>query len=168
MKLIRKEEERQAKAKAEYERKYKLAQADALLHGFRMLERFVKLEEIPRAWAFQTPDKMWRKPRADANSFSRVSHWQVYETEGGTSDEFEHYGYHVRGVIQNGGGFDMAVLLQDNQRHRLELYAIGVSEGVLSLQGLPDALIPFYCPEVAHETEHAGDDSGRPEGAPVD
>ncbi len=131
----------------ENERKGKQARKESMCVGFNLLDRFVDEKSVPFGWRFLPPEKMHRKPYPEVTSFGKVWHKCTYETEGGTS-EFEHYGYIVRGIIENGSGFAMAVLLTENAGDKnSHLFAIGIFEDKCVLTSLPNELIAFYCVE---------------------
>jgi hypothetical protein len=142
-KLIRQHETKAKKEKAERDRLHGIAMGEAYKHACDIMQRFIDDKDCPRGWSLNPPEKRFLKPKEHRNTFLRVYHTGIYETNWGRA-EAEHYGYQIQWILENGSGFDTAVCLKANSEpFDLQLLAIGIYEHVAAFYSLPIKLIPW-------------------------
>lgn len=134
--LSRKARREAARAEKAKESAWTLARSRAAEAGYRLYSLGLRFGGPPRGIRFYArAAHPWVASRITVSPCGEVI-W--YETEAGGRAEQGHGGYQVRGIVQNGAGWDMGVVLEDRSRPgEMEFLALGTAGGFASLVELP-------------------------------
>lgn len=116
-------------------RSYEAARAN----GYMLLVRFMEDKDFPGGWTFYHADAKhvsWNVTYRHSYGAGNVPEIVWHGSEG--KAQSDHYGYTFLGAVENGSGFPIAAFFQDNNnRERIESYAIGIYADQIAFVPLP-------------------------------
>lgn len=136
-KALRDAEKRAAKEQAERDRCYGAARTQAESKAYRILWHKAKHEAMPRGWRLYEEHEPYAKGLFSALPVEFGYGWKhEIECECGRV-ALEHYGSTLVGVVCNGAGYALALVLHDNTTHEETVFAVGADGGHIALADVP-------------------------------
>ena len=130
------------KAEKQREESLRMARLYACEAGFQLHERLAEVrtgeqKTLPRGWRWLAPGQSYCPVKVLPDERAALGgHVATYEMPH-TRVRVEHHGYRITGVLVNGAGYPLAVVIDDVEPGRpTYVYALGADDGVLALQSL--------------------------------